>query len=268
MRRPWLPACALAALAAAPAWAGSVGPDSFGYAARDVTYSFIDLSNSPTAGQRHVFFSDDLPVTVDMGFNFTFYGTKYSEVSWSPNGLVTFAGKSEDFDNVDLSAQSPTVNLPSIAVFWDDLQYFTAGSDRSYFEAFGSSGNRFFVIQWNDVTPYNNNVGTSSPGTFQVILFESTGLIVMQYADLDFGDANYDYGASATVGIRDTSGQANGYNLVWSHDAAALSDGQAIAFGVGITPEPGTMALFGLGAAGLGACGARRRRLARRPSGA
>ena len=268
MRRPWLLACAVTALAAAPAWAGSVGPDSFGYAATDVAYSFIDLSTSPTAGQRHVLFSDDFPVTVDMGFNFSFYGADYTQVSWSPNGLVTFGGTSSEYDNLDLSGAALVDDLPSIAVFWDDLQYFTTGADRSYFETFGSSGNQYFVIQWNDVVPYNNNTGTSSAGTFQVILFESTGLIVMQYADLDFGDANYDYGASATVGIRDTGGQSNGYNLVWSHDGAALSDGQAIAFGVGITPEPGTMALFGLGAVGLGAFVARRRRLARRPRGA
>jgi hypothetical protein len=261
MRVSWPLVCALVAASAAPAAAASVGPDSYGYVAKDTSYSFIDLSTSSGATPRHTVLQDDGTVTESIGFTFNFYGTDYTQVSWSPNGLLTFGGASSDWTNVDLSTTAPEDDLASIAVFWDDLQYFTTGGDRSYFELFGSGSDRFLVIQWNDLFPYNGTNGTSSPGTFQVILFETTNVILFQYADLDFGDSNYDYGASATVGIRDVGGESNGYNLLWSHDSASLSDGQAIVFAV--VPEPGTVALFGLGVAGLGAsvvAGRRRRR--------
>jgi hypothetical protein len=242
------------AWAAEPARAATIGPDSFGYIAtdEDITYSFTDISGSASSALVN---GDDSTTTQNIGFNFEFYGTTYTQVSWSPNGLMTFGGTDGDFANTDFATAGPGGNLPSIAVFWDDLQFFQSGSDQTYYGTYGSSGSQYFVIQWNLVSHFFNS---NDPATFQVILYEGSNQILFLYDDISFGDSNFDYGATATVGIRDTSGESNGYNLVWSYDSASLSDGYAILFNP--IPEPGTIALYGLGALGLAGVAFRRRR--------
>src|SRR5215510_1790145 len=78
----------------------AVGPDAFGYSASTTSvFNFINITN----GSRVLVLADDNTVTVNLGFNFNFYGSNYSSVSFSPNGLMTFGGASPDFDNVNLA---------------------------------------------------------------------------------------------------------------------------------------------------------------------
>ena len=79
------------------------------------------------------------------------------------------------------------------------------------------------------------------------------------------GSGLLDNGAVATVGIRNTSGQVNGERLQWSFNSSVIGDGTAIEFTTAATvPEPGTIALFGLGISGLCIGVLRRRRRRRR----
>src|SRR2546427_8316783 len=96
---------ALARAAAAP------GPDAFGYTVAATTnFSFLQITNGST---RVLWFDDDAAVTnANIGFSFNFYGSSYTTVSFSVNGLITFGGASLAYSNVNLMTTSPPDNLP------------------------------------------------------------------------------------------------------------------------------------------------------------
>ena len=203
------------------------GPDAFGYsAAVTADFSFVDITNA-----AHVlYFSDDEAVTVNIGFNFNFYGVNYKSLSFNPNGLITFGGASTDFNNVDLSTTvAPSNNLPCIAVCWDDWETQALGADGLYYVTTGSLGSRQFIVQWNKVAPVNGT-GTNTV-TFQARLLEGSHQILLSYFDVVVSDdPGYSNGAFATVGIRDINGQTNNRNLLWSHNQAVITNGENILF--------------------------------------
>lgn len=225
----------------------TLGPDSYGYRATDeVPYTFQDISGT---GSRVLSGVDDSTSSANLGFNFNFYGTNYNSVFFSSNGLMTFGGSNSSFSNSSFTGSLGT-NRPTIAAFWDDLQFFQSGTDAVYYQTVGTAGSRRFITQWNNVGGFS-----SSPSlmTFQSVLFEGSNNILLSYLDADSGDFRA-FGGSATVGIRNTDGDLNGQNLQWSYDSASLRNGQSILISRSV-PEPasvlGLLAVGALGAASV-----------------
>lgn len=202
--------------------AGQIGPDGFGYIATDgVPYSFQDISGT---GIQVLAGQDDGTIQIPIGFTFNFYGVAYNNVGISVNGLLTFAGVNGQFDNVDLTTTAPTVDIPSVAVLWDDW-FATPGA--IYYQTVGPVGTRQLIVQWNNIEHYPPGTPTETV-TFQAILSERNGSLKFQYQDVDVAGATG--GSSATVAIRDTAGQANGRVLQWSFNSLVIVDGEAIEF--------------------------------------
>jgi hypothetical protein len=86
----------------------------------------------------------------------------------------------------------------------------------------GTAPYRQFVVEWFD-RPHYSNVGDA---TFELVLYEGTNNIKYQYLDTNFGNTSYDYGASATSGIRQ---QGTNY-LQYSFNQPVLVDNLAICF--------------------------------------
>ena len=238
------------ALAATPAFATTIS--NWKYTATDqVAYTFTDISST---GTKVLSNTDDTSTTQNLGFTFNFYGANFTQASISSNGLLTFSATANNaYTNVNFTTTGTSVNAPTIAGFYDDLNFRTsndATADGVYIQTIGSTvGSRIFVVQWNKASHYPQ-AGVTFTGeiTYEVVLYEGSNNFLFSYSDATWsGATGYDYGASATVGIRDTSGQTNGRRLQWSFNTASLSNGYTILF----TPEPGTFALFGAGAAGL-----------------
>jgi len=74
-----------------------------------------------------------------------------------------------------------------------------------------------------------SRVGAIGDLSFEIVLDESDGSILIQHLDTDVGDAAYDYGQSATVGIQDR-GQDTSYGLEYSCNEPAINDGSGILF--------------------------------------
>jgi len=224
MRRCWLLTLILASFPWLSARGVTApGPDAFGYSVAATTaFSFTNI----TDGNHVLYFSDDEAITVDVGFSFNFYGANYSTVSFNPNGLITFGGESTDFNNVNLATTvAPSNNLPAIAVLWDDWETEAFGADGLYYKTVGAVGSRQFIVQWNNVMPVNGP-GTNTV-TFQARLFEGSNQILLSYLDVVVSDdPSYGNGAFATVGIRDTNGQTNNRNLLWSYNQAVITNGE------------------------------------------
>ena len=237
----WVSATAMVILAVGVGSAGAtiIGPDTYGYRATDqVPYAFVDIT---TTGTRTLAGQDDAIASAPIGFSFNFYGRNFTQASFTPNGMMTFGGATNQWANVDLATGQIRNNIAALCVMHDDWQFFQAGADGAYYETVGPAGSQQFILQWN--INYAHYMSPSSV-TFQAVLFEGSNNILLQYADVDSGfDLRYStidhrYGASATVGLKDDPARGPGRYLQWSYNSPVLSDGEAILFTTEPLPQP------------------------------
>lgn len=206
---------AFSLLFSATAYASSGGPDTFGYTYNtSAGVSAISHSGAAiTIGGRG---DDNLYGSFNIGFTFNFYGTDYTTFYVCNNGFVTFVGGNCGYNEADI----PTAGAPGsfIAPYWDDL--YTGGNIK--YELFGAAPNQYMVISFENINHINYQSGGA---TFQVILYETTNNVRIQYTDSTMDSAAFDYALSATVGIEDLAGTDG---LKFSYHTASLSDGLAI----------------------------------------
>ena len=178
-------------------------------------FNWIEISSTGTA----LNLEDDASAQILMPFTFDFYGTSYSQVYINSNGTINLSDFFTDFSN---SCIPTAVTSDLIAVHWDDLDPPSGGN--VYFQTFGASPNRTFVVEWFNL-PHFSNIGNV---TFEAILHEDSSEIVFQYFDVGFGDPDFDNGLSTTVGIQNGSSACE--STPYSCDQALLSDQLAIRF--------------------------------------
>ncbi len=179
---------------------GSIG-QSTAYNATAVPFAFEDIATTGTvisglSGQ------DDASVTIPIGFTFQMYGTNYTDLFVSSNGLITFGGADSSFTNADLTA-SPA--LAAIAPFWDDLIVSGDAASNVLYQVLGSGTTTRLVIQWNKVSFFTGSTAGDTI-TFEAVL-GLDGSIRFNYQDLVSGTAGGNNGASATAGIKDAGTQ-------------------------------------------------------------
>ena len=205
------------------------GPDAFGY-------SFID-SNAPSGpvynwqdisatGSSSIMYGvptyagdDNFSEPIPMGFPFPFYGYQYTEAYVDTNGELLLADNSwyDAYPSLGWDGDGNMFNymypipgyaqMPGlIAVYWDDL-FAEQGVSDIYYQTFGSTPERYTIIQWNNLR-FLAGTGGSPSLKFQVILHEN-GEIVMQYHTTHTGQipgvVPHANGRSATVAIQNAS---------------------------------------------------------------
>lgn len=197
------------------------GPDAFGYSFIDSSepgappFDWMDIS---ATGNPLVLDDDDHTFPIALPFTFSFYGTDYTQLAVGSNGVVYFQDAYLGLFNTPIPG--PTNYQPVqtfIAGYWDDL--FPPGGAGVFEQTLGQAPGRVHVVQWQEV-PQCCSVG-SDPVTFQVVLYEGSNDIRIQYLD-----PSPQAGAGAGIGIQgsDTVG------LQYSHNVASLSAGLAICF--------------------------------------
>ncbi len=181
-------------------------------------YAFQDIAgNNPPLTYSN---NDDGVVHVTMPFAFTLYGRSSDQLTVSMNGAIKFGSHIASINafNTNLSVAPEYF----IAPFWDDIDNSPGIGGGVYTDVVGIAPNRQFIIQWQDI-PHYNNTGAC---TFQIIFNETSNDLIFQYEDVDFNEPNFDWGASATIGIRGTSGTG----LQYLYNNAVLTNSTAIRF--------------------------------------
>ena len=169
-----------------------------------------------TATNTNLVGDDSYAGPVNLGFNFDFFGTTYTNLYVNINGTLNFGAGNSSYSNNSL----PRMNN-AILAFWDDL-ITQSGKKTIYYRTVGDPGSRKFVAQWTNMYFYSNP--TLPMGTFQIILSEGSNTIQLQYRDLLGGAASQ--GNSATIGIQ----QDNSHYYQYSNNSASLTQEQAITY--------------------------------------
>ena len=152
-----------------------------------------------TAGGTRLSLGDDAAAAVALPFSFPFYGQVFPSVSVSSNGYLVFGSSGATaYDNTPLPAASAPNGV--IAPYWDDLNPAVEGG--VWYRTVGTAPNRRLVVSWVGVRHYSTAGGIS----FQAVLEEATGDVVLAYLDTDHGHAGFDHGASASVGVENLDG--------------------------------------------------------------
>lgn len=159
--------------------------------------------------------------SLNIGFNFTYFGNTYSQFYISTNGLLTFGTGTTDPSEDPI----PTAGSPNnfIAPFWDDLVIDPSGN--ILYTTVGASPNRKLIVQFRNMGFY---YGPIYVGTFSVILYETSNKIQFQYRVLILPSSPLVHGENATIGIENSDGTA-GVQYAY-HNATAITTGQAISF--------------------------------------
>ncbi|MGP4102816.1 S8 family serine peptidase [Nonomuraea sp. KM90] len=185
--------------------------DNFGYTCRSGAQAYV------AGTEKLALTGDDEAVQVTLPFPVPFYGTGQGRAWIGTNGFVTFAA---DRITTGSNGRLPTSGTPNNAVYpyWDDL--IVDAQAGIYTAVTGTAPHRTFVVEWRNVTFYNEAAQRVS---FAALLGED-GSIGFRYKDIE---STRDQGVSATIGVENAAGDDA---LLYSYEQAALSTGQGVTF--------------------------------------
>ncbi|SEU20941.1 S8 family serine peptidase [Nonomuraea wenchangensis] len=185
--------------------------DGFGYTCKGGAQPYV------AGTEKLALTGDDDAAQVTLPFPVPFYGAGQSRAWIATNGFLTFA---DSRVTTASNGNLPTTSTPNHAVYpyWDDL--IVDARAGVYTAVTGTAPHRAFVVEWRDVTFYNDSAQRIS---FSALLGED-GSISFRYKDLGSERAR---GTSATVGIENATGTDA---MRYSYEEAALASGQGVTF--------------------------------------
>jgi gliding motility-associated-like protein len=142
-------------------------------------YSAVNIPYSPdpfNLGTPITLSDDAISSAQNIGFSFCFFGNTYTQFYIGSNGWVGFtAGQTTAFTSATIP--STAANIPKNCIMgpWQDWHPGTGnGGPYIRYQVLGTAPNRRLVVSWNNCPMFSC---TSSLGTFQIVLFESTNNI-------------------------------------------------------------------------------------------
>jgi len=163
-------------------------------------FPFMDGNNSELVNDdRH---SD----TIQIGFDFCFFGNTYSKLVISTNGYVTFnLGTANTGSPWNISAPSPNPGVPDNAIMapWQDINPGTIffNIPAINYHTYGIAPYRKFVVTYKNVSMYSCEQMTFSN---QIVLYETLNIVDINIADKQLCDT-WNNGA-AIQGIENADG--------------------------------------------------------------
>lgn len=173
----------------------------------------------------------------NIGFTFRFDGVNHTTFGANANGFISLgiAPTGTSFTN----GIATTANQPKIMPFWDDL--CTGATGQVHFKTIGSPGSRKLIVEWQNMKITRNAtcVAPVGNGTFQLWLFEGTGVIQFAYGagtPATTADTGYSVGLQAASITNFASITTNGATV--SYAAANNAQMDAIAAGTSYVFTP------------------------------
>lgn len=115
----------------------------------------------------------------NIGFDFAFMGQAYTQFVANANGDMALGSSSTGLGLINDLTQP----YPLIAPFWDDEA--TSATGKVHYKVGGVSPNRVLTIEWKDMKIRYNS--TTTDGTYQARLYETTGVIEFVYGAMNVG---------------------------------------------------------------------------------
>ncbi|MEV4806008.1 S8 family serine peptidase [Nonomuraea sp. NPDC049421] len=185
--------------------------DNFGYTCAYGAQAYVEGT------EKLALTGDDEAVQVTLPFQVPFYGTGQSRAWVATNGFLTFAtDRATAAGNVRLPASGTPNN--AVYPYWDDLIVDAQGG--VYTGVTGTAPHRQFVVEWRNVTFYNE---TAQRVSFEALLGED-GSIAFRYKDIE---SERDKGLSATIGVENAAGDDA---LQYSYQEPVVATGQGLTF--------------------------------------
>jgi hypothetical protein len=192
-----------------------------------------DMSSGTTqlvAGSQ----DDTASSVTNIGFDYWFDGVRMTQFSVNANGLIRLGPTaiSTGFTN----SLASTTDAPKIGGYWEDLCTGTNG--KVHYKVVGAAPNRKLVVEWQNmqITRGAGCAGTGN-GTFQVWLFESTGVTQFVYGSIQAAnavDGGYSVGMQSGVATNfasvTTTSNTVSYATANNAQTNAISAGTAYVF--------------------------------------
>ncbi|MGK0386551.1 MAG: hypothetical protein ACI849_001169, partial [Patiriisocius sp.] len=142
---------------------------------------------------------DNATGVLDIGFDFSYYGTSYSQLHIASNGFISFDNSGTSGAASYSPGSLPSVGVPNnmIAFAWNDLSPNISGTIR--YETIGAAPNRKMVIDFVSVPMYSSALTV----TTQVQLYEGSERIEIHTTQID------DDGGPMTQGLENAAGNTS-----------------------------------------------------------
>ena len=164
---------------------------AYGFSAFSSTFTSISGTGTSTTSIS----SDDITSIYNIGFNFVYCGTTYTQAYVSSNGniqLGTSCGSTVYYNDGGVS-YLPCGGLGTLMPCFDDLW---GVGHTCYYLTSGTAPNRVFTFEWNNWALY---CCTGQHANFQVKLYETSNII-----DFCYGTSSYSSNTS-TIGIANST---------------------------------------------------------------
>jgi hypothetical protein len=196
---------------------------------------------------------DDTASSVsNIGFDYWYDGVRLTQFSANANGLMRLGGTvvSTGFTN-NLAS---TTDAPKIGAYWDDQ--CTGANGKVHFKLTGSAPNRKLIVEWQNmqITRGAGCAGNGN-GTYQIWLFETTGIIEFVYGSIQAAaaaDGGYSVGlqsgAATNFASVTTTGNTVSYATANNAQTNTIPSGTAYTFTPNVPAAPTALNFTGTAA--------------------
>ena len=171
---------------------------------------------------------DTVSAVTNIGFDFWYDGVRFTQFSVNANGEARLGGTA--IGTTFTNTLASVTDAPKIAPYWDDL--WVGNNGKVHFKVIGSAPTRKFIVEWLNEQVPRVGAATAGAATFQMWLFESSGLIEFVYGSgMAVNSANSGYSVGLQSGVATNFASVTTLTSTASYAAANDTQSDAITAG-------------------------------------